>query len=325
MRKFIDYVVIALKGVAMGIADVIPGVSGGTIAFISGIYEELLDSLKAITPKNILLIFSKNGFKQFVEATNLKFLLAVLIGIAVSFLSLAKLMVYLLNHYPVHIWSFFFGLILASVWYVGKTVQKWNLASVLSLVVGIAAGVFITIVTPTQTPNALWFIFLTGAIAIIAMIMPGISGSFVLLLLGKYAYMMGAIVDFKVLILLVFISGALIGLVSFSHLLSWLLNRFNSVTVALLTGLMAGSLVKIWPWKVAVSTYINSSGDVKPLVESNVLPETYKLTNGLEPHMLQAILFFGLGVILIIIFESIAIKNKKEPPSSEFDRKKLGF
>lgn len=327
MRKLKDYLFVGLKGVGMGAADVIPGVSGGTIAFITGIYEELLGSIRSITLSTLMLIFKKNGFKNFFDAINAKFLISLVIGIAISFFSLAKLMQYLLQNHPVQIWSFFFGLILASVWYVGRTVPKWNFASVASFIAGIAVGFVVTVLTPTQTPDALWFIFICGAIAIIAMILPGISGSFILLLLGKYAFMMSALSTLNVVVLLVFICGAAIGIVAFSNVLSWLLKHFRSVTIALLTGFMLGSLNKVWPWKIAEQTFIDSHGAVKPLVERNVLPDTYQLANALDPHVLWAILLMVCGVALILVIEHVAAKGntKVEPSADEFDREKLGF
>lgn len=325
MRKFKDYVIVALKGIGMGAADVIPGVSGGTIAFITGIYDELIGSIKSITPRNLMLLFKKDGVKLFCEAINLKFLVSIIIGIAISFFSLAKLMQYLLNSHPVMIWSFFFGLILASVWYVGKTVPKWDYKSVISFIIGAVIGYFITVISPAQTSNELWFIFLAGAIAVIAMILPGISGSFILLLLGKYAFMMQAITTLDVVVLLIFICGAVIGLVSFSNVLSWLLKNFRSVTIATLAGFMLGSLNKVWPWKISLQTFIDSHGEVKPLVEQNVLPGVYKVTNGLEPYTLWAVLLMLLGFVIILVLEGVASRNKKNNQEPEIDVEKLGF
>ncbi|MGD9978608.1 MAG: DUF368 domain-containing protein [Bacteroidales bacterium] len=321
-RKPIDYVLLIVKGIAMGAADVIPGVSGGTIAFISGIYEELIDSIKSVGSKASLKIFKKNGIVQFLQAINAKFLFSILLGITISFLSLSRLMHYLLIYHPIFTWAFFFGLILASVWFVGKTVQKWSFSVCVSFVVGVVVGYWITAVSPTETTNSMWFIFLCGAIAICAMILPGISGSFILLLLGKYAFMMGAIASFNIPILLIFIVGAAIGILLFSNVLSWLLHHYHSITIATLTGFILGSLNKVWPWKVAVQTFIDKNGAVRPLIERNVLPDTYKYTNGLEPYTLWAILFAILGIVVIVLLERITIKKETADDSL---RQQLGL
>lgn len=321
-RGPIEYILLIIKGIAMGAADVIPGVSGGTIAFITGIYEELIDSIKSVGSKSFLLLFKKNGIVQFLEAINAKFLFSVILGIAISFISLAKLMQYLLAYYPIFVWSFFFGLIIASVWFVAKTIDKWNIPVYVNFVLGIVIGFIITAISPTETPNELWFIFLAGSIAICAMILPGISGSFILLLLGKYSFMMAALASFDLPIIVVFLVGAVIGILLFSNVLSWLLHKFHGITVALLAGFMLGSLNKVWPWKVAIQTFIDKSGAVKPLIEKNVLPETYKYTNGLEPYTLWAILFAALGVVIILLLERITIKKDD---TDEVFRQKLGF
>ncbi len=321
-RGLFDYVLLIFKGIAMGAADVIPGVSGGTIAFITGIYEELIDSIKSVGSKTVLLLFKRNGVLQFLQAINANFLFAVILGIMISFVSLARLMQYLLNYYPIFVWSFFFGLIIASVWFVSKSVKKWNIPTYLSFVVGVAIGFWITIISPTETPNSLWFIFLCGSIAICAMILPGISGSFILLLLGKYAFMMSALASFDLPVILVFIVGAIVGLLLFSNVLSWFMHKHHGVTISLLAGFMLGSLNKVWPWKVAVQTFIDSNGMVKPLVEKNVLPETFKYTNGVEPHVLWAIAFAVVGMVLIILLERVTVT--KDNPDDTL-RQQLGL
>ncbi len=321
-RRPIEYIVLVLKGIAMGAADVIPGVSGGTIAFIARIYEELIDSIKTIGSKSLLLLFKKNGIVHFLEAINARFLFSVILGIAISFLSLARLMQYLLIYHSIFVWAFFFGLILASVWFVGKSIPKWKFSTYFSLLVGVVIGFWITMITPTETTNELWFIFLCGALAICAMILPGISGSFILLLLGKYAFMMGALSSINLLVIGVFILGTIIGIVLFSKLLSELLHRFHNLTIAFLMGFMLGALNKVWPWKVAIQTFIDENGTVKPLIEKNVLPETFKYTNGLEPHTLWAIVFALLGVVLIVLLERITIKKESE---EDVLRQKLGL
>ena len=230
----------------MGMADVVPGVSGGTIAFISGIYEELIDSIKSVNLQALKLLFSFR-LAEFWRHINGRFLCAVLLGIAISIFSLARLMTYLLTHHPIAIWSFFFGLIVASALLVARQVGKWDVRSLLSFVVGVAVAWWITVASPTETPDTWWFVMLSGAIAICAMILPGISGAFILLLLGKYQYIMQAVGDFNIPVMAIFVIGAAVGIISFSHLLSWLLKHWHDVTVAMLMGFMFGSLNKVWP------------------------------------------------------------------------------
>jgi len=218
------YLVLILKGMGMGAADVVPGVSGGTIAFITGIYEELIDSIKSINYKNLKLLFT-GKVAAFWKAVNMNFLMAIVFGIGISVFSLARLLKFILENYPELIWSFFFGLIVASAIYVARQIKVWNVFSVVSLIVGVAVAYVITEVAPTETTNAYWFIFVSGAIAICAMILPGISGSFILLLLGKYEFIIGAISELKIAIIAVFLSGAAVGIISFSNVLSWLLKN----------------------------------------------------------------------------------------------------
>ncbi|MDR1160838.1 MAG: DUF368 domain-containing protein [Tannerellaceae bacterium] len=260
-RSLKDYALIILKGIGMGAVDVVPGVSGGTIALIVGIYEELLDSIKSINAHSLKLLVT-GKIAAFWKAVNGNFLLALVSGIAISIFSLAKLITYLLETQPVLVWSFFFGLVLASILFVAKDIKTWDWKTVLSFLIGAVVAFYITVVTPTETPDGLWFIFLCGAIAICAMILPGISGSFVLVLLGKYNYIMEAVTRLDILIILVFVCGAAIGITSFSRLLSYLLRRFHDITLATLAGFMLGSLNKVWPWKIEVAG-----------MEHNILPD----------------------------------------------------
>lgn len=280
----------------MGAADVIPGVSGGTIAFMTGIYQELIDSIKSIN-LNAFKLLLKGQFKAFWKTINGTFLVSLVLGIAISIFSLAKIMQYLLENYPIPIWSFFFGLILISAYYILKDLGKLNFNNILSLLVGISFGVTICLVSPTETTNELWFIALCGMIAICAMILPGISGSFILLLLGKYSFLMNAISDFNIPILAVFGIGAIIGILSFSHLLSWLLSKFYTITLTFLSGLMIGALVKVWPWKITLNSGIDTP----------VLPTSYPD----DPHILIAICAAVLGVLLVVVINTIAEKKKK--------------
>ncbi len=255
MGKTNKYMMVGLKGIGMGAADVIPGVSGGTIAFMTGIYEELVGSINSINMTSVKLLF-KGRLAEFWKAINGNFLVSLVLGILISILSLAKLMTYLLNCWPVPTWAFFFGLIVASSVFILKDVKQWKLKDVLTTALGIILGVVVCNLSPTETPDGLWFIFLSGAIAICAMILPGISGSFILLILGKYEFMLatlakiigggGVLKDF--LILIVFILGALTGILAFSKFLHWLLAHYHRPTLLVLVGFIIGSLVKVWPW-----------------------------------------------------------------------------
>ncbi len=235
-----------LKGCAMGTADVVPGVSGGTIAFISGIYEELIESIRR-ADLTALRLLGRLRFGEFWRHVNGRFLLPVLLGIATAVFSLARLMTYLLTNHPVAVWAFFFGLIVASALLVARQVGKWDWRSAAALLAGIAVAWWITVASPAETPETWWFIMLSGAIAICAMILPGISGAFILLLLGKYQFILQAVGELNIPVLALFLAGAVAGIVSFSHLLSWLLRHWHDVTVATLMGFMIGSLVKPTP------------------------------------------------------------------------------
>ena len=255
MGKFSEYILTAVKGACMGAADVIPGVSGGTIAFIMGIYDKFVASLAAINAEAVKLFFT-GRFKEFWRHINGGFLLSLAIGIGVSIISLATVMQTLLSDFPIQTWAFFFGLIVASSIFILRGISGWGLREILFLIGGIVLGVVICTLSPTQTPDGLWFIFLSGAIAICAMILPGISGSFILLILGKYQYILGAVsalvsgedIARNALILASFAIGAIVGILSFSKFLHWLLSRWHKPTLIILAGFIIGSLVKIWPW-----------------------------------------------------------------------------
>ena len=312
--KFSRYIVLALKGCAMGMADVVPGVSGGTIAFISGIYEELLDSIRSVdaTALRLLLRFR---LAEFWRHINGRFLLPVLLGIAVAIFSLARLMTYLLTNQPIAIWSFFFGLIVASALLVARQIGRWDWRTVLAFAVGAAAAWWITVATPAETPDDWWFVMLSGAIAICAMILPGISGAFILLLLGKYQYIMHAVGEFDIPVIAVFVIGAAAGIISFSHLLSWLLKHWHDVTVAVLMGFMVGSLNKVWPWKETVETYLDSHGVAQPLVQNNIAPGTFEQLTGQPSLLVQAILLGIVGFLIIYGIELVArmiVKKQEE-------------
>jgi putative membrane protein len=310
MRDKADYFLLFLKGIGMGVADVIPGVSGGTIAFISGIYEELVNSIKSINFTTLRLLFT-GKIATFFKAINGLFLLSVFGGVAVSIFSLAQLMKWLLTNHPIPVWSFFFGLILASTVFVVRSTDRFRFMGWISFVAGILIAYWITSITPVNTPEALWFIFLSGAIGICAMILPGISGAFILLLLGKYLYLMTAVTEFNIPVIVVFVAGAATGLILFSNLLSWLLKNHHVVTIAMLAGFMIGSLNKVWPWKIVELSVKGSHGEIVPLTERNVLPYAYSTSTGNESAVVSAIVFFIVGILLLVVIETIGDKLKR--------------
>ena len=255
MHTIKNYLTVGIKGACMGAADVIPGVSGGTIAFITGIYDQLVGSIASINAEAFRLIL-QGRFKAFWRHINGGFLLSLIAGIGLSVITLAGLMQMLLTTYPIQTWAFFFGLIVASSIFILRGISGWHLREYLMVILGVLLGATVCTLSPTQTPDGLWFIFLSGAIAICAMILPGISGSFILLILGKYQYIMGCISDLvsgtdvarNLMVLGVFAVGALVGIIGFSKLLHWLLARWNKEVLIIMAGFIIGSLVKIWPW-----------------------------------------------------------------------------
>ena len=305
-RRFIDYLIIAFKGVAMGAADAVPGVSGGTIAFISGIYEELITTISNIKP-SLITVWRKEGFKAFWRAANGSFLLALLTGIVVSFVSFMRLAKYLLEHHPVLIWSFFFGLIVASIYYVAKQITKWRILTLVAVIVGALIAFYITTLPSMAGTNNSFFLFFAGAIAICAMILPGISGSFILVVLGAYKTLSDAIHDFDFKRLAIFIAGAVIGLLSFSRILKWLFKNYHNATLALLSGFIIGSLNKVWPWKRVLSWRTDSEGLKVPFKEESVWPTNF---NG-EPQVLYAIILMVVGFLTILILERLGSQKNK--------------
>lgn len=294
----------------MGAADVIPGVSGGTIAFIMGIYDDFVGSLAAINAEAVKMLL-KGQFKAFWKHINGSFLLSLVIGIGISVVSLAGLMQMLLSDFPIQTWAFFFGLIVASSIFIIRGISGWRLREGLLLVLGIILGVVICTLSPTQTPDGLWFIFLSGAIAICAMILPGISGSFILLILGKYQYIMGCISDLvsgvnfgqNFLILCIFGIGAVVGILGFSKFLHWLLARWNKETLIVLAGFIIGSLVKVWPWSNTEVIVLSQFPDAALLAESldGHLPAEVlaQYSGSTDPHIAGAILFALIGFGLV--------------------------
>lgn len=295
----------------MGVADVIPGVSGGTIAFITGIYEELINSIKSIDADAFLLL-ARLQIASFWKKINGNFLISVLAGIVTSLLSLSKLMTYSLEHYPIQVWSFFFGLILVSSPLILRDIKKWTPGTLICGILGVVVAYFITVISPTETPTNLFFIFFCGALAICAMILPGISGAFILLLIGKYEYMIRALIDFNLPVIIVFVIGCFLGLLGFSRFLSWILAHYRFPTLALLAGFMIGSLNKVWPWKEVVSFRVNSEGVQVPAFDRSVWPGQFLERTGEDPKLFQAILFAALGVFLVVAIEKIAAMLKSK-------------
>ena len=305
MQNFKKYLLIYLKGIGMGSADVVPGVSGGTIAFITGIYETLLESIKKVDLEALTLL-RKFEIKALWNHVNGNFLFPLLAGIVTSVLSLANIIVSLLETYPIQVWSFFFGLIIISALIVLKSIKHWNIAVFLSIIIGGGIAYFITSSTPAETPEGAWFLFIAGAVAICAMILPGISGSFILLLFGKYEYVLSALKEFRIVDILIFAAGCLVGILSFSRLVSWLLKKYHQVTIGILAGFMLGSLYKVWPWKETLKTFVDRHGEVKPLIEGNIFPDEYLAKTGHEPFFLQAVLFAAGGLLLVFAIDRIA-------------------
>jgi putative membrane protein len=312
------------RGLGMGAADVVPGVSGGTIAFITGIYEEFLETISNLN-LGLFKTWKKEGFKAMWTALNGNFLIAIFIGIFISIISLAKLLSYLLEYHAVLLWSFFFGLIIASVWLVGKTVAKWNAKTITALIIGAIAAFIITLLTPTTGSENLFYIFICGSLAICAMILPGISGSFILLLLGAYTTVLGSLTGMldsvkekawdvfvgHFSIIAVFMAGCVFGLIAFSKVLNYAFKHARNVTIAILTGFLIGSLNKIWPWKITTEWRVNSHGIQVPKIQENVLPNTFtELLN--EPNQLiYAIVLAITGFSLIVILERFGSAKSK--------------
>lgn len=311
MKKIIDCLIVSVKGICMGAADVVPGVSGGTIAFMTGIYEELVGSINSIDSTAVRLLFT-GKIGQFWKHINGNFLLSVGIGILISVFSLAQLMQYLLSNHPIQTWAFFFGLIVASSIFILKGIEGWKVRDMLILAAGIVLGVVVCTLSPTKTPDGLWFIFLSGAIAICAMILPGISGSFILLVLGKYEYIMSAIVDMNIPVLAVFACGAAVGIIAFSKFLHWLLSRYHRATLLVLAGFIIGSLVKVWPWS-DTEAIVRSQF---PVAEDLGLDALVQYAGMTDPHISGAICFALLGFLLVTGIElagkHLAKKYKKQ-------------
>ena len=248
MTGILKNIVVALKGFAMGAANVIPGVSGGTIALLTGIFNELIEALNSLMSVSTWKLLFKGDLKEFWKTIHGTFLLWLAIGVILSVFSLAKLMEYVLAHHPVQTWAFFFGLIIVSAIFMLSDIKGWKGSDICWLILGVALGAFICLLSPTETTSDLWFIALCGAIAICTMILPGISGSFILVLFGKYEYIMKAVSELNLPVLAVFALGCVIGIVAFSKFLHWLIGKYEKPTLLVLIGFTIGALVKVWPW-----------------------------------------------------------------------------
>lgn len=305
-----NYISIILKGFAMGAANVIPGVSGGTIALITGIFERIIDAIKSFDGTAIKLFFI-GKFKEFAKHVDLYFLIAVFSGAVASVVTLAKLLEYLFTNYPVFVWSFFFGLILASVYYVGKTIKKWNLSVVITFVIGTAIALVITFMNPATQNDSFFYLILCGVVAICSMILPGLSGSFILILMGNYELVMiQAVNNVDIKILIPVIIGAGGGLIAFSHILSWIYKKYKDQTISTLTGFILGSLGILWPWKNEIYK-IDESGNFL-LKEGEKIIQGYDrfIPNSINTEVIFAIILMIAGIITISLIEKIA-SNKE--------------
>jgi len=319
-RRFLDYLIVAFKGVAMGAADVVPGVSGGTIAFISGIYEELIESIDKVN-LGVLKVWKQQGFKTAWKSINGSFLLALFSGIAISILSLAKLIKWLLHNEPVLLWSFFFGLVLASILYIAKQIKGWSPKIIIAIIATSALSFYITLAEPFASPDSPFYLLFCGFIAIIAMILPGVSGAFILLILGAYQTAIDTINNLRdgvltgnmdlfkdaLLKFVLLAVGAVVGLKVFSKALNWMFKHHKNLTLAILTGFMIGSLNKIWPWKKILKTRINSEGQEVTLLDQSILPTSYQGDN----QLVLAIFFIVIGFAAILILERLGSQKNK--------------
>jgi len=313
-----DHLLFMLKGIAMGVANVIPGVSGGTIALITNIFERLINAVKSFDLKALRLLLS-GRIKEFISHTDLYFLIAVFAGIFIAILSIARLFDYLFRFYPVYIWAFFFGLILASVYFVGKTVGRWRLSVVLFLLAGTALAGALAFMNPARENESFLYLMICGVAAMCSMILPGLSGSFVLILMGNYQLVMiDAVNQLRMEILLPVVLGAVAGLLAFSHLLSWIFKHYRDQTIALLTGFILGSLSILWPWKSPeymmneAGMYILKDGERIITGYSSYFPES------LSTEVLIAFLIMLAGMAVIALLEWSASRLKPvETPTTE--------
>jgi putative membrane protein len=303
-----NFIQTALKGLAMGIAEVIPGVSGGTIAFITGIYERLLHSIKTILGPGIFKAYRNGGVKEAWRQIDGTFLLSLLIGMLTGIIIGVFGVSHLLLNFPQLVWSFFFGLILASAVLLFKQVGQWNIKTLAALILTTIAALYYTLASPAEGTQELWFVFISGSVAISALMLPGVSGSFILVLLGMYAFVLGSVKQFLTefdlasgLVVVVFAIGCLIGLATFSRVLTWTFKHYYQITMAALTGFLIGSLNKIWPWKAVVSWRTDSHGEQVALLEKSVLPAQY---DG-NPMLIGCITLTIVGFLAVILIEKM--------------------
>ncbi|MEZ4516763.1 MAG: DUF368 domain-containing protein [Chloroflexota bacterium] len=315
-RSLMGYLGVYVRGITMGASDIVPGVSGGTMAFIFGIYEELIDSIRTIGQPHFLNAVFHLRIGEAMRMLNWKFLLALGLGVVTAIFTLAGPLEYLLVNYPVYIWSFFFGLVVASVFVVSRRIKKWTPALFLILAIGAVGAYFLVGMVPLQTPDVWWFYMLSGALASCAMILPGISGAYILLLLGKYQDILGAVNQRDFLTLFLVAAGAAIGIVTFAQILHYLFKRYHDATVAVLIGLMLGSLRKIWPWKVdtkwltdATGAFIlDSHGEQIVTAQENVLPSI--ATGEDVTQLIIAVLLALAGIALVLVIEMLANRSE---------------
>ncbi|MFK8007962.1 MAG: DUF368 domain-containing protein [Saprospiraceae bacterium] len=324
MSLFKGQIGLALKGMAMGIAEVIPGVSGGTIAFITGIYEKLINTIKAFSP-SLIGVFQKDGIGGIWEEINGNFLVALMIGMVGGVVIGVFGVTHLLEEFPQHLWGFFFGLIIASAIYIGRQVSKWGVFEIVGFLLGTAVAYYITIASPASGNEALWFVFLSGMIAISALILPGISGSFILLLMGMYTFILPkvkeALTTFStesLIITGVFAMGCLVGLTSISRAISWMFDHYKNTTLAVLTGFMVGSLNKVWPWRNTTQWIDKESGEILSNIENYATPDNLKILKEIsvspnnflgEPHMIPVLILMVVGFLAVFGLEKMGSKS----------------
>jgi putative membrane protein len=310
MRNLRDYVLLFLKGMGMGAANVIPGVSGGTIALITGIFERLIDSIKSFDLLAIRLIY-RFQIKEFIKHTDLFFLISVLSGAVVSVFSLARLLEYLFENYPIYIWAFFFGLILGSVYFVGKTIEKWTIGVIITFIIGTAIAIAISVLSPATQNDSFFYLIICGVVAICSMILPGLSGSFVLILMGNYELVMiQAVSNLDLKILFPVLIGAGGGLVLFSHLLSWVYKKFKNETISILTGFILGSLLILWPWKSEIYRYDPAGNLVIKKGEKVIQGYERFIPDSMTTEVWLAIVMIVIGFVAIWIMEKVLNKDK---------------
>ncbi len=308
MSKYFSYCALVAKGMAMGAADVVPGVSGGTIAFITGIYDRLLNALKSVNP-SLLKVLSNEGVAGVWQRMDGTFLLCVFGGVLTSILSFAHVITWFLAVYPEMLWAFFFGLILVSGLHMIRQVDRWHAGTIAMLLVGMVIAYAVGVLSPTSLEPEPLTLFFAGAVAICAMILPGISGSFILLMMGLYGPVIDAVKNLDLVVLAIFGTGCVGGLLSFSHVLSWLLKKHRDLALSLLTGLMLGALGKVWPWKETLTSRINSAGEQVPLIQTNVSPMDYEMITGQPAYLVESI---GLMIFAIALVGAIEWLGSKK-------------